>query len=61
LAAEVAGSLLLAFAIGIAAGTGVKSALNASVFAASGGAFVLAKAAKFLLSVDSVMSKKRRS
>jgi uncharacterized membrane protein len=35
------GLLLLAFAIGMIAGTGVKSALNASVFCASACAFLL--------------------
>jgi len=53
LAAILAGWLLLAFAIGMTAGTGVKSALNASVFAASAGAFVLATAPIIPLSADS--------
>ena len=35
------GALLLAFAIGMSAGTGVHSALNASVFSASACAFLL--------------------
>jgi uncharacterized membrane protein YphA (DoxX/SURF4 family) len=39
--ALLAGSLLLAFAIGMTAGTGLKSALNASVFSASACAFLL--------------------
>jgi thiosulfate dehydrogenase [quinone] large subunit len=38
---RLSGFLLLAFAIGMTMGTGVKSALNASVFSASGGAFIL--------------------
>jgi thiosulfate dehydrogenase (quinone) large subunit len=42
----LSGWLLLAFAIGMTAGTGLKSALNASVFAASACAFLLALAVK---------------
>jgi thiosulfate dehydrogenase [quinone] large subunit len=41
MASRLSGFLLLAFALGMTIGTGVKSALNASVFSASGGAFVL--------------------
>jgi uncharacterized membrane protein YphA (DoxX/SURF4 family) len=41
-AAFLAGVLLLLFALGMAIGTGVKSPLNASVFPASAGAFLLA-------------------
>jgi putative oxidoreductase len=40
--AFLAGVLLLLFALGMTVGTGVKSALNASVFPASAGAFLLA-------------------
>lgn len=43
-AAFAAGLLLLAFGLGMTAGTGVKSALDASVFAAAGGALVLCRA-----------------
>lgn len=43
-AAVLSGLLLLAFAIGMTIGTGVKTALDASVFAASAGAFLLAAA-----------------
>lgn|SRR5581483_7545831 len=53
LSATLAGCLLLAFAIGMTAGTGIKSALNASVFTASAGAFLLARARFFPLSIDS--------
>jgi uncharacterized membrane protein YphA (DoxX/SURF4 family) len=42
LVAVLSGLLLLAFAAGMAAGTGVKTALDASVFAASAAAFLLA-------------------
>jgi len=42
LSAQLSGWLLLAFGIGMTAGTGIKSALNASVFSASAEAFLLA-------------------
>jgi thiosulfate dehydrogenase [quinone] large subunit len=42
LVATLSGALLLAFAIGMTIGTGVKTALDASVFAAAAGAFLLA-------------------
>jgi uncharacterized membrane protein YphA (DoxX/SURF4 family) len=51
-AALLSGWLLLLFAAGMTAGTGIKSALNASVFAASGGAFLLATAVTYPWSVD---------
>ena len=38
------------------AGTGVKTAFDASVFAASGGAFMLATARRYAWSVDEAMS-----
>jgi thiosulfate dehydrogenase (quinone) large subunit len=52
LAAKLAGWLLLGFAVGMTAGTGFKSALNASVFAASGGSFLLARAENFPITID---------
>ncbi len=55
-AARLSGGLLLAFALGMAAGTGVKTAFDASVFAASGGAFMLGAARKYGWSIDDVMS-----
>jgi thiosulfate dehydrogenase (quinone) large subunit len=55
--AQLSGWLLLAFAIGMTAGTGIKSALNASVFAASGGAFLLASAATFPMSIDALLGR----
>jgi thiosulfate dehydrogenase (quinone) large subunit len=58
-AALASGWLLLAFALGMSVGTGVKSALNASVFAASGGAFVLARAGSYRWSVDALLAEKR--
>ena len=51
-AARLSGWLLLAFALGMTFGTGVKTALDASVFAASGGAFLLATARRFAWSID---------
>jgi thiosulfate dehydrogenase [quinone] large subunit len=60
LAARLSGWLLLAFAIGMTAGTGVKSALNASVFSASAGAFLLAASGSYPLSVDALRLTKRR-
>jgi uncharacterized membrane protein YphA (DoxX/SURF4 family) len=53
-AAQLSGWLLLAFGIGITAGTGIKSALNASVFSASAGAFLLATSPEYALSIDSL-------
>lgn len=44
LAANASGFLLLAFALGMTVGTGLKSALDASVFAASAASFLLASA-----------------
>lgn len=51
-AALASGGLLLLFALGMTVGTGVKSALDASVFAASAAAFLLATADRFPLSLD---------
>jgi len=53
-AAQLGGWLLLAFGIGMTAGTGIKSALNASVFSASAGAFLLATSPEYPLSIDSL-------
>jgi thiosulfate dehydrogenase [quinone] large subunit len=51
-AALLAGLLLLAFAVGMTVGTGIKSALNASVFSASAAAFLLARVSTYPWSVD---------
>jgi len=59
-AALASGWLLLAFALGMTVGTGVKSALNASVFAASGGAFVLARAGRYRWSMDALLARRRQ-
>jgi uncharacterized membrane protein YphA (DoxX/SURF4 family) len=58
--AQLSGWLLLAFGIGITAGTGIKSALNASVFSAAAGAFLLATSAAYPLSLDSLRRRRNR-
>lgn len=58
--AQFSGWLLLAFAVGMTAGTGLKSALNASVFSASAGAFLLAGADSYPLSIDGLRQKRHR-
>jgi thiosulfate dehydrogenase (quinone) large subunit len=60
-AARLSGLLLLAFGFGMTAGTNIKSAFDASVFAASAGAFLLAKASKFPCSIDSMLQTKSHS
>jgi thiosulfate dehydrogenase (quinone) large subunit len=52
------GLMLLAFAAGMTIGTGIKSALNASVFAASAGAFLLATVRDYSWSLDSLKERK---
>jgi len=52
ISARLSGWFLLAFAAGMTAGTGLKSALNASVFAASAGAFLLASVRAYPWSLD---------
>ena len=51
-AAQVSAWLVLAFGIGMTVGTGLKSALNAGVFAFSAGAWLLASADDYPISVD---------
>jgi len=51
-AAFGSGVLLLLFALGMTAGTGVKSAFDASVFAASAAGFLLSTRTRFPLSLD---------
>jgi len=51
-AAFGSGVLLLSFAVGMTAGTGVKSAFDASVFAASAAGFLLSTQKRFPLSLD---------
>lgn len=51
------GILLLLFALGMTVGTGVKSALNASVFSASAAAFALSTRHFYVWSVDALREK----
>lgn len=60
-AARLSGWLLLAFALGMTFGTGIKTAFDASVFAASGGAFMLATARGYAWSVDEAISRRQRN
>jgi uncharacterized membrane protein YphA (DoxX/SURF4 family) len=57
--ALLSGLLLLAFAFGMTVGTGLKSALNASVFSASAGAFLLAAMHGYPWSLDALRSESR--
>jgi thiosulfate dehydrogenase (quinone) large subunit len=56
--AFLSGIILLAFASGMTIGTGLKSALNASVFSASAGAFLLASMREHPWSVDALKNRK---
>src|SRR5215472_2356509 len=60
MSAQLSGWLLLGFGIGMTAGTGIKSALNASVFSASAGAFLLATSAEYPFSFDSLRRREKR-
>jgi len=51
-AAFGSGVLLLLFALGMTAGTGIKTAFDASVFAASAAGFLLSTQKRFPLSLD---------
>jgi len=53
--ARLSGCLLLAFALGMTVGTGIKTAFDASVFAAAGGAFMLGTARRYAWSIDEMM------
>ena len=59
-AARLSGLLILAFAIGMTAGTGIKSALNASVLAASACGWLLARAECYPLSIDALRGGRAR-
>jgi uncharacterized membrane protein YphA (DoxX/SURF4 family) len=54
--ALASGVLLTLFALGMTVGTGVKSAFNASVFAAAAGAFALATAGSHRWSLDHLLA-----
>jgi len=53
-ASRLSGCLLLAFALGMTAGRGVKFVLDYSVLAACGGAFMLATAERYAWSLDAL-------
>jgi thiosulfate dehydrogenase (quinone) large subunit len=57
--AMLSGIMLALFALGMSLGTGAKSAFDASVFAASAGAFALAALGPSAWSIDSKRRKKR--
>lgn len=59
--ALLSGLILLAFASGMTIGTGIKSALNASVFSASAGAFLLATMREHSWSLDALKKGKTRA
>ncbi|TAM83216.1 MAG: DoxX protein [Acidobacteria bacterium] len=59
LAAFLSGLLLLAFALGMAFGLGIKAPLDASVFTASAASFLLASVAAFPWSLDALLSKSK--
>ncbi len=55
--ARLSGFLLLAFALGMTFGTGIKTAFDASVFAAAAGAFLLAVAPRYPWSIDQLRTR----
>ena len=55
-AALASGVLMGLFALGMTVGTGLKSALNSSVFTASAGAFALAMAPSYRWSLDALFA-----
>lgn len=57
--AQISAGLTLAFAIGMTAGTGIKSALNASVLAFSACGWLLAKAERYPLSLDALRKRRK--
>jgi uncharacterized membrane protein YphA (DoxX/SURF4 family) len=59
-AAMAAAILLFLFALAMTIGTGIKSPLNASVFAASAGALVLARMSPYPLSLDALLARANR-
>jgi len=58
--AVVSGLMLLAFALGMIIGLGIKAPLNYSVFSASAGAFLLATGAHDPLSIDTWRERQAR-
>jgi len=59
--ALLSGLMLLAFASGMTFGTGIKSALNASVFSASAGSFLLATMHEYPFSLDALKSMEKEN
>jgi len=59
--ALLTGLLLLVFGVSMALGLGVKAPLDYSVFAAAGGAFLLANCERFPLSVDELLCRRTRA
>ena len=57
IAALASGVLLLLFAVGMTGGLGIKAPLDASVFSAMGGAFLLASCAEYPFSIDQLRRK----
>ena len=53
----VSGLMLLAFALGMTMGLGIKAPFNYSVFSASAGAFLLATSAYDPLSIDTLRAR----
>ncbi len=60
LVAKLSGILLLLFALSMSFSTGIKTAFDASVFAASGAAFALSLLKNKFLELDIRVSKKRK-
>jgi uncharacterized membrane protein YphA (DoxX/SURF4 family) len=56
-AARLSGCLLLTFALGMIAGTGIKVVFDFSVLAASGGAFLLATVQRYPWSIDEALQR----
>lgn len=61
MAALLSGVLLLLFALTMTAALGIKAPLDASVFSAAGGAFLLASCAKHPFSIDQLRQDPRAS
>ena len=59
--ATLSGLLLLVFALSMTFSTGVKTALDASVYAASAAAFALSLMPEQFLEIDTLLAKRRKS
>jgi len=58
--ALLSGILLLLFALTMTGALGIKAPLDASVFSAAGGAFLLAACAEYPFSIDQLLGRSRR-